>query len=434
MRTLIRNGTILTMEGPEPELVFGDLGLDGSRIAFIGSSPAGFSPERTIDAAGGVVMPGLVDAHTHIAMSLLRHYADDLPFWNWLFERVLPAEEKLCGRYVYDGSTLSLAEMIRGGVTCFADMYFFMDEVARATERAGLRARLSRGLAFNAPGDEAKLDESRAFHAAWNGAAGGRILVDVAPHAVYTCPPAFIERASDLASELGCMIHVHLSESRKEVADCLAAYGKSPVAHVRDLGLFRNRTYAAHCVHVDDADIATLAEGGVAVVNNPSSNLKLGNGFAPVGRMLAAGVNVALGTDGQASNNNLNMFEEMHVAALVNKGFEEDPTALSAYTTLRMATIGGARALGLDEEIGSLRVGKKADLIILDASAPHFYPRNSVTAALVYAAQGQDVRTVFCDGEPLMLDGAMTTIDEAEACAKAQESASAMTGGAGFTP
>nr|HPG87407.1 amidohydrolase [Spirochaetales bacterium] len=333
-----------------------------------------------------------------------------------------------------DGSTLSLAEMIRGGVTCFADMYFFMDEVARATERAGLRARLSRGLAFNAPGDEAKLDESRAFHAAWNGAAGGRILVDVAPHAVYTCPPAFIERASDLASELGCMIHVHLSESRKEVADCLAAYGKSPVAHVRDLGLFRNRTYAAHCVHVDDADIATLAEGGVAVVNNPSSNLKLGNGFAPVGRMLAAGVNVALGTDGQASNNNLNMFEEMHVAALVNKGLEEDPTALSAYTTLRMATIGGARALGLDEEIGSLRVGKKADLIILDASAPHFYPRNSVTAALVYAAQGQDVRTVFCDGEPLMLDGAMTTIDEAEACAKAQESASAMTGGAGFTP
>jgi len=434
VKTIIRNGTILAMDSPEPAIVRGDIGIDGSTIAFVGSRPADFRADRDIDASGCVVMPGLVNAHTHIAMSLMRHYADDLPFWTWLFDRIVPVEEKLTDEFVFDGSMLSLVEMIRGGVTCFADMYSNMGAVASATMRSGLRANLTRGLVFNSPADEAKLDEARAFHAEWHGRGDGRIRVDVGPHAVYTCAPEYLEKAVRLSEELGTRIHMHLSESRKEVADCVAAYGKSPVAHARELGVFTRPTYGAHCVHLDDDDIRILKDDGVAVVHNPASNMKLGNGFAPVGRLLAAGVTVALGTDGSASNNNLNMFEEMNLAALASKGVAEDPTVVSAYTALWMATMGGATALGLDGLVGSLKPGKKADVILVDAEAPHFYPRNSVAAALVYAAQGSDVKTVICDGAVLMEDRRMTGLDVAEICAKAQESAALMTGNADFIP
>lgn len=437
MRTLVKGGTILPMDGTAPRLVQGELGIEDGRIAFVGAPAAGdkgFRPDRVVDASGCLVLPGLVNAHTHIAMSLMRHYADDLPFWDWLFGRIVPVEEKLTDDYVYDGSMLSLAEMIRGGVTCFADMYSNMDAVARATERAGLRARLTRGLVFGSTSDLYKLDESRDFHAAWNGKAGGRIAVDVGPHAVYTCAPEYLAKATALASDLGARMHMHLSESRKEVADCLAAYGKSPIALARDAGVFTRPTYAAHCVHVDAADIAIMREHGVAVAHNPGSNMKLANGFAPVKAMLEAGLVVALGTDGQASNNNLDLFEEMNLAAFAAKGVTEDPTAVSAYRALRMATIDGARALGLDAEIGSLEPGKKADVILVDASAPHFYPRNSACAALVYAAGGADVKTVICDGEILMEDRRLSRLDQAELCAKAQESAARLTGNGSFTP
>lgn len=434
MKTLLRNGAILTMEGPSPELIFGDLGIEGSAIAFVGAKPDSFKPDRVMDASGSIVMPGLIDAHTHIAMSLMRHYADDLPFWNWLFERIIPIEGKLTDRYVYDGSMLSLVEMIRSGITCFADMYFNMNAVAQATLESGLRANLSRGLSYEGPGSLSKLDDTRAFHAQWQGRGEGRIRVDVGPHAIYTCPPDFLKKAVDLAGELDARIHIHLSESRKEVADCRSEHGKSPIALVRELGLFACKTYAAHCVHLDDEDIAILKDHDVAVINNPASNLKLGNGFAPVGKLLAAGVCLGLGTDGSASNNNLNMFEEMNLAALVNKGVSEDPTSVSAYTALRMATIGGARALGLDDLTGSIKAGKKADIILVDAQAPHFYPRNSVSAALVYAAQASDVKTVFCDGVLLMDDRKLVSLDEGRICARAQESAAAMTGNARFLP
>ncbi len=434
MKTIIEGGTILPMDGDAPRLVMGDIGLDGSRIAFVGERPAGFVADRRVDASGCIVMPGIVNAHTHIAMSLFRHYADDLPFWDWLFGRIVPAERKLTAGFVYDGSLLSAVEMIRGGVTCFADMYFEMDAVARATERAGLRARLTRGLAFDGPKDLYKLDETRDFHAAWNGKAGGRISVDVGPHAVYTCAPEYLERSARVALDLGSRLHLHLSESRKEVADCLAAYGKSPVALARDSGAFEPPAYAAHCVHVSEADIAIMKERGVAALHNPGSNMKLANGFAPVRAMLEAGLVVALGTDGSASNNNLDMFEEMNLAAFAAKGSTEDPTAVTAYQALRMATIDGARALGLEADIGSLEAGKKADLILVDAGAPHFYPRNSACAALVYAAQAADVKTVFCDGALLMEDRCLVHLDQAEICAKAQESARALTGSEGFVP
>lgn len=432
MKTLVRNGTILTMDSPQPGILRGDVGIDGSIIAFVGECPTTFIPDRIVDASDCIVMPGLVNAHTHMAMSLMRHYADDLPFWNWLFERIVPVEARLTKEFVHDGTMLSLVEMLRGGITTFADMYFNMDVVAEATLKAGLRGNLTRGLAFNGPDDLFKLDESREFHQQWHGAGDGRIQVDIGPHAVYTCPPAFLEKVIALADQLDARIHIHLSESRKEVADCKREFGKSPVAHVRDLGLFSRKTLAAHCVHIDDDDISIFREHGVGVAHNPGSNLKLANGFAPVSRLLAAGIAVGLGTDGSASNNNLNMFEEMNLAAFIAKGVTEDPTAVSAYTALRMATIDGARVLGLDTITGSLRAGKKADVILVDTTAPHFYPRNSVAASLVYAAQASDVRTVFCDGELLMEDRRLTRLDQREICIKAQESAARLTGSAGF--
>lgn len=432
MKTILRNGTILTMEGLEPELLLGDIGIDGQDIAFIGQEPDGFNTDSEIDASGCIVMPGLVNAHTHLAMSLMRHYADDLPFWTWLFERIVPIEAKLDDQLVYDGSMLSLAELVRGGVTCFADMYFNMNAVAEATVRSGLRAKLTRGLVFDGPGDLVKLEQSRQLHHDWHGRGSGLISVDIGPHAVYTCAPEYLEKCIRLSEELDTSIHMHLSESRKEVDDCRKLYGKSPVAHVNDIGLFTRHTYAAHCVHLDDDDIGLLKDKGVGVVNNPTSNLKLGNGFSPVARLLESGVKLGLGTDGAASNNNLNMFEEMNLAALVNKGLAEDPTVVSAYTALRMATIGGAQALGLDESIGSLRVGKKADIILIDTSAPHFYPRSSATAALVYAAQASDIKTVICNGELLLKDRMLIKVDEHEVCLKAQESAARLTGNTSF--
>ncbi len=428
MKTVIKNGTVLTMETSEAEVLQGEIGIDGQEIAFVGRRPAGFTPDREIDAEGCVVMPGLVNAHTHIAMSLMRHYADDLPFWSWLFERILPVEENLNEHHVYNGAMLSLVEMLRSGVTSFADMYMYMDQVAKATMRAGLRANLTRGLAFSGPEDLSKLDESRRFYQQWNGAANGRIRVDVGPHAIYTCPPEYLEKVVQLAEELDARIHIHLSESRKEVTDSRQANGKSPVAHCSQIGVFSKPTYAAHCVHVDEDDIRTLSENQVAVIHNPSSNLKLGNGFSPVQQLMNAGVNVGLGTDGSASNNNLNMFEEMNLSALIHKGINEDPTAVSAYTALQMATINGAKALGLDTLTGSLKPGKKADIILVDTEAPHFYPRHSVTAGLVYAAQSSDVKTVFCNGQVVMEDRVIPHLDEREIYAKAQESADIITG------
>ncbi|MFW6362026.1 MAG: amidohydrolase family protein [Spirochaetota bacterium] len=434
MKTVLKNGTILTMETAQAELIHGDIGIEGETIVFIGEQPADFRADLELDAQGGIVMPGLVDAHTHIAMSLMRHYADDLPFWSWLFERILPVEENLIDEHVYHGSRLSLVELIRSGVTTFADMYSNMDAVAQATLESGLRANLTRGLMFNGPEDLVKLEEGRRFYKDWNGKGGGRLQVDVGPHAVYTIPPEYMLKVAELAKELNTRIHIHLSESRKEVDDCLQAHGKTPIAHARDQGLFECKTYGAHCVHITDEDIRILQESGVSVINNPTSNLKLGNGFAPVTKLLEAGVNVALGTDGSASNNNLNMFEETHLAALVNKGVTEDPTTVSAYTALQMATINGARALGLEETTGSLKVGKKADIIVIDIEAPHFYPRHSVSAGLVYAAQSSDVKTVICNGEVVMQDRQLTQLDEQEIYRKAQASAAAITGNKEFMP
>lgn len=430
MKLLLKGGQVLTMAQDEPEILQADIGIIHDRISFIGTAPGDFNPDKTIDASDSIIMPGLVNAHTHISMSLLRNYADDLPFWEWLMDRIMPVEDNMNSENAYHGAQLSIIEMIRSGTTTFADMYFFMERTAQAVEESGIRANLSRGVTFlNGDEDLAKLEEAEQFFNEWNGKAEGRIKVDMAPHAPYTCPSKYLKLMGELSTKLGCNTHIHLSESRKEIEDSMSEHGKSPIKHVLDLGLFKSRTYAAHCVHLSDDDIQIMKENGVSAVNNPGSNMKLANGFAPVTKLLKAGVNVALGTDGSASNNNLNMFEEINLAALVNKAVEEEPTVVPAYTALKMATINGARALGLEEEIGSLEAGKKADIIMIDLKKAHFYPRYNLVASLVYSAQGSDVKTVICNGKILMEDYRLLTMNEEEVCANAERSAKQMTSG-----
>lgn len=409
MNLLIRNAQVLSLD--KADVTTQDIGITDDRIAFVGRQEE-FAADRIIEANGCLAMPGLVNAHTHASMTLLRNYADDLLFFEWLEGRILPVEEKLTQEDVKQGALLAAVEMIRSGTTTFADMYMFMDGVGEAVLQSGLRANLSRGLTGTGQADQQKIDESVSFHRTWHGAGDGRIRVDFAPHAPYTCTDDFIGRILDAASALDTRIHIHLSESAEEVERSYQAHGHSPIAHMRSLGLFELPTYAAHCVHLSEEDIAILAQDGVSVVNNPGSNLKLANGFAPVRDLLEANVVVALGTDGAASNNNLNMFEEMSLAALVNKAREGDATAVPARTALRMGTEYGARALGLEPEIGTLAAGKKADLILIDLNKPHFFPRFNRLSSLVYSAQASDVKTVLCDGRILMEDHEIKVLDE----------------------
>ncbi len=427
MKIKITGGRILTMTGTEQAEIVGDIGIEDDKIVYVGQAPGEFRPDRVIDARNMIVMPGLVNSHTHSAMSLLRHAADDLPFWTWLNERILPLEEKLVPEDAYWGSMLSIAEMIRSGTTTFADMYFFMDETARAVEDSGIRANIARGLVSFDDDKFLKIDEAVKLFDDWDGKGDGRIHVDIAPHAPYTCSPEYLKRAAKAASELGTNIHTHISESRKEIETIREMYGLTPVEYMEKNGVFEQNTFAAHCVHLSRKDIDILSEYGVSVAYNPGSNFKLGNGFAPVGKLAGAGINISLGTDGAASNNNLNMFEEISLAAIVNKAVEEDPTAVPACDALKMATVNGASALGLDKEIGTLEAGKKADIILLDTVMPHYYPQADPVSSLVYAAQGSDVSTVICNGKIIMEKRVIKTFDENNVLRQADRIRSAMT-------
>lgn len=410
MKILIKNTDVLSMT-EEKIMKNVNISIEGSRIKHIGEIPEDFIPEKIIDGREKLVMPGLVNSHTHIAMSVFRNYADDLSFWPWLTEKILPLEEKLIAEDVYWGSMLSIVEMIQSGITSFADMYFFMDETAKAVSESGIRASLVRGLVGEGKEDIFKINETIEFYKKWNNQGNGRITVDAGPHAPYTCSPNYLKMVIDMASKYNMRIHIHLSESKKEVEDSYKKYNKSPIKHVNDIGLFELPTMAAHCVHLSEEDIRILADKGVSVLNNPGSNLKLGNGFAPVEKMLRSGVNVALGTDGSASNNNLNMFEEINLAGLINKGINEDSTSVPAFTALKMATINGAKALGIENHIGTIEEGKKADMILIDMKKPHLYPKHNMISSMVYSASAADVDTVIVDGEILMENREIKTID-----------------------
>lgn len=411
MSTLIKNIDLLAMNGKEEVIKNTNIYIEEDKIAHIGEIKDNMNVEREIDGKNKIAMPGLVNGHTHIGMSLLRNYADDLPLHEWLNNKIWPIEANLRGEDVYWGSLLSMVEMIESGTTSFCDMYFFMDRVGQALEMSGMRGILTRGLIEEPDGSQEKLDETKELYNKWHGKGNGRIKVMVAPHAPYTCSTDFLNKTLDLARDLNTGIHIHLSETKKEVEDSLKDHGKTPIKYVYDLGLLDFHTIGAHCVHVNDDDIELLREKGVFPVNNPTSNFKLASGFAPIDKMLKEGITVALGTDGSSSNNNLNMFEEMHLAAIVNKAVNQDAISVPGIKVLEMATINGAKALDWEDEIGSIEVGKKADLILIDTDKSHLYPRHNIISALTYSAQGSDVDTVIVDGKILMEKRQLKTLD-----------------------
>ncbi len=441
---LIRGALIIPMDDTVPAFFRGDLLVDEGRIAAIrrmpdspsesgarrqAASPAGSRPpvvDRTVDGRELVLMPGFVNAHGHAAMSLFRGYADDLPLMAWLEEKIWPAEANLDEEDVYWGTMLSIVEMLKGGTTTFSDMYFFMDRVAGAVAESGIRAVLARGL-IGAEGSDDALADSERFAGEWHGRADGRVNVHLGPHAPYTCPPAFLHRVMEVAARTGRPMQIHLAETVGEVERSLAEHGCSPVQHLKRLGFFQYPVTAAHCVHLDEADIATLAAGSIGVAHNPGSNLKLGSGVAPVLKMLEAGIKVGLGTDGAGSNNNLDLLEEMRLAALLAKGLSFDPTRMPALTALEMATAGGAEALFLPR-VGRLKEGWCADVIGFKTDVPHLNPLFDPAAHIVYAAAAAGVSLVIVDGKILVEGGRLTGLDEEKIIAEASRRAYRLTG------
>ncbi len=415
MKTLIKNCTVIPMQGKEIIWEQGEIVIEGDIISACG--PRGTVEknqhfDEVIDGAGMVAIPGFVNTHTHCAMTLLRSYADDLPLMQWLSEKIWPLEEKLTGDAVYWGSMLGIYEMIKSGTTTFVDMYFYMDEVAKAVEETGIRAILSRGMIGVGPNGQFALEDSERFITQWHNQANGRIKTMLGPHAPYTCPPDYLQKVMELAEKLQVGIHIHLAETKDEIRQIKEQYNKTPIELVAEQGLFKYQTLAAHCVHLTDKDIELLADNQVGVAHNPESNMKLASGTAPIPKLLTTGINVGLGTDGAASNNNLDMLEEMRTAALLHKLSSEDPTVISAYEALYMATLGGAKAIGLADQIGSIELGKKADMVLFDFEKPHLYPKHQVGAHLVYAAQSSDVDTVFINGQKLVEKGKLLNADQ----------------------
>ncbi len=406
-KILLKNAEVLT-NGVVQQT---DIAIDGAVISQIGKI-SNWPADRIIDCTDKLAIPGLVNTHTHAAMTLFRSFADDMQLMDWLQNKIWPAEANLTAEDVYFGTLLAIAEMLKSGTTTFADMYFFMPQVADAVADSGIRAVLSRGMAGVAPTAEQALTESKDFFRQYHNAADGRITVMLGPHAPYTCPPEYLKRVIALAEHLGAEIHIHLSETAGEVADCINQYGKSPIALMQEIGLFDCGTLAAHCVHVSPDDIAIMKEKGVRVAHNPGSNMKLASGIAPVTQMLAAGLCVGLGTDGAASNNNLDMLEELRLAATLHKVSTLDPLAIPAKTAITLATSSGAEALGLGQITGKLAPGFKADIVLIDMKAPHWYPRHDRLSLLTYAANCSDVHTVLVNGQIVLDNRHLVTIDE----------------------
>ncbi len=419
MKILIKNALIYG----ENENITGDILVEGDTIAAVGKVSPDITADRIIDGHGKMAVPGMVNAHTHSYMSVFRNIADDLSFNDWLFGSILPKEDMLVDEDFYNGAALSCIEMIRSGTTCFADMHMGVIGTAQAASDLGVRAIMSRCVVGSDRNDEGAVRRYNEHVREYEQFSGDPLITFViAPHAIYTCGDDLLRFLMEKAQETGQGFHIHLSESRKEVADCIAQHGCTPVKHLADMGFFDIPTAAAHCVHVTDEDIDIMAQKGVSVLHNPRSNLKLANGIAPVARMLAKGVNVAIGTDSQASNNNLNMYTEMSFAALLQKGVTEEPTVCSAGEVVKMATVNGAKAFGLDN-LGKIEPGYKADIVLIDLDKPQFTPRNNIRAALVYSAHGTEADTVLINGEVVMDHGVITRADEERIRFNAEKSA-----------
>ncbi|MDR0841742.1 MAG: amidohydrolase [Christensenellaceae bacterium] len=417
---LFQNATVLTMVDAAP-VFHGHVGIQGGRIAYMGQEAR--AAARVIACENRILMPGLINTHAHTAMCVLRGYADDYALQPWLFTKVFPAEARLTERAVLAGVRLGFAEMLSTGTTSLSDMYFYQPAAAQLALEVGIRASLCNAAtaaqgAWNPPQDRAAQETFRLIQE-YHGAGEGRILAEVAIHAEYTSCPAVWEWAAALAQSRGVGLQVHLSETEKEHAACVARYGKTPAALLAGYGVFEGRALAAHCVWLTPKDRALLAEKGVHAAHCPVSNLKLGSGIANITAMRAAGINISLGTDGCCSNNTHDLFEEIKLAALLAKGTTGDPCAVSAYDALKMATVNGAKAQGR-ADVGQAAVGMQADLILLDMHTPSTLPQYDPISAVVYSATGANVRLTMVQGRVLYEDGGFTTLDIEQAYAEAE--------------
>ncbi len=393
----------------------GSVLIENDKIVEISKDIGVNNAEEVIDGSDKILIPGMVNSHTHLSMTLLRGLADDLNLDEWLNEHIWPVEANLNGDYCYAGALLGCLEMIKSGTTTFNDMYFFMDDVARAVEDSGLRAKLSHGMIdlFDEEKRKNEFKESIRIIEKCHNTADGRIKVDFGPHSPYTCSPELLEEVREKANKYGVNIHIHVSETKNEVDQVIQAQGKRPFEYLHDIGFLGEDVLAAHAVWLSDYEKEIIKENDVKISHNPASNMKLASGISPVNELINNGICVSLGTDGAASNNNLDMIEELKIASLLQKVNTLDTTALNASKVFKMATFYGARALGLEDEIGSIELGKKADLVLLDRNSEHFTPYRHPISHLVYAANGSDVNTVIVNGEILMKDRDIFTIEEA---------------------
>ena len=415
MSLLLQHADILIRTKNGYETIRGGyLGVEGDRISYIGASAPQKSFDETRDLSGKLLMPGLVNCHSHIAMVLMRGKGSGLPLHEWLFDTIFPIEDRLVREDIAAASRFAIMEMLESGTTSFSDMYFFPEETVRAVAETGIRANLNRCVQCFDENETVEqnrqIKESIALYEQYHGAAGGRIHIDFSIHAEYTCKSHIVRAYSEKCLERGGRMHIHLSETQREVAECRERYGMSPVEWFESLGTFESPTAAAHCVALSDRDRDILRAHGVSVVHNPTSNLKLGSGFMDLEALRERGINIALGTDGAASNNNLNMFEEMHIASLLHKGARLDPTAAPDAQIIDMATRNGALAQGRSD-IGVLETGRKADLIAIDLSHTHLYPNFDSAALVTSSAQAGDVCLTMVDGKILYENGEFKTFD-----------------------
>ena len=429
MNLLIKGCTILPMTASESDpckYFVGNIGIADGKILFADAEPASVDrfrarshePLEEIEGEGMVALPGFINLHNHVSMSLMRSYADDMPLMPWLNDKIWPFEAKLNGEDIYLGAKLGIAEMLLGGTTTFVDMYWHSDRVADAVSEMGIRGVVCPTFV----GANYDNFEPEAIRMAEKyGSKKGRIQIMLAPHAAYTCPPDTLKKALKIADRYGLGIQIHVSETLDEQRMIREQYGKTPVAHLRDVGLFERPVLAAHCVYVDEADMEIMARCGVSVAHNPQSNMKLASGIAPVSRMLEAGINVGIGTDGPSSNNDLDMWEELRTASLLQKVAMLNPCALTAYQTLRMATVHGAKAIGREGELGVIAPGALADLMLVDMRSPHLSPQNDLIANLVYCGKASDVDTVIVDGQVVVKEHQLLMADVQTLCCEAGE-------------
>ena len=425
-KTIINHVILLPMQGETDVIYDASLHVQGDKIVYAGPkalAPAAQAGDEVINGGGRIAMPGFVNTHAHNAMVLFRGAADDLPLQRWLNEKIFPMEDQLDDNAAYWGNILGIAEMIRCGTACYNDMYFFTEQEIRAVEQTGIRSVLTRSTVCQELEQETIEQKLQVYDAlmAYQGAADGRIRVTVSPHAEYTCSAAYLRACGQKAQKLGVPLHIHVSETAAEHDACIERHGKTPMALLESLGVLKGEVYAAHCVYTGQADHEIMKEHGVVALHCPDSNLKLASGIAPIAQMMQRGVTVTLGTDGAASNNNLNMMEEMQRFVLLQKGITQDATSVSAKQALHIATTAGARAMHTGG--GVLKEGYKADIVLVDTHVPHMQPMHNALNNLVYAAQGSDVWMNMVDGKILYKNGEYKTLDIEKVIAETNKAA-----------